>query len=88
MAVEVEDIDLGNALEDVMVFDLDVANEEEDSVGLKSDDEDNELDEEFKIEEDADSQSFFEPKPLSKNSSLLLEALLKPATTSPVTRKS
>ncbi len=57
--VEVEDIDLGNnALEDDLAFDVDGANQEEDPEGLESD-EDDELDEELGIEEDADSESFF-----------------------------
>ncbi len=57
--VEVEDIDLGNnALEDDLAFDVDGANQEEDPEGLESD-EDDELDEELGIEEDADSESLF-----------------------------
>ena len=60
--VEVEDIDLGNAIEDDLAFDVDGANQEEDPEGLESD-EDDTLDEELGIEEDADSELFFELKP-------------------------
>lgn len=63
--VEVEEIELGNAIEDDLAFDVDgTMDQEEDPEGLESD-EDDELDEELGIEEDADCQLFFWSKPLS-----------------------